>query len=38
MDLIHTLAGQLDADIHLLEGPGTQYELVSQRRTRKQVA
>lgn len=38
MDLIHTLAGQLDADIHLLEGPGTQYELISQRRTRKQVA
>ena len=38
MDLIHTLAGQLDADIHLLDGPGTQYELVSQSLARKRVA
>lgn len=38
MDLIHTLAGQLDADIHLLDGPGTQYELVSQRLSQKRVA
>lgn len=35
MDLIHTLAGQLDADMHLLDGPGTQYELVSQKLVRK---
>lgn len=38
MDLIHTLAGQLDCDIHLLDGPGTQYELVSQRLARRKVA
>ena len=35
MDLIHTLAGQLDSDIYLLDGPGTQYELVSQKAARK---
>jgi two-component sensor histidine kinase len=35
MDLIHTLAGQLDADMLLLDGPGTQYELVSQKLARK---
>ena len=38
MDLIHTLAGQLDCDIHLLDGPGTQYELLSQKLARRKVA
>jgi two-component sensor histidine kinase len=38
MDLIHTLAGQLDADIHLLDGPGTRYELVSQKLSKRRVA
>ncbi|MFZ1692141.1 MAG: sensor histidine kinase [Flavobacteriales bacterium] len=38
MDLIHTLAGQLDCDIHLLDGPGTQFELVSQKLARRKVA
>jgi len=38
MDLIHTLAGQLDCDIHLLDGPGTQYELVSQKLAKRKVA
>lgn len=38
MELIHTLAGQLDSDIHLLDGPGTRYELTSQRITHAKVA
>lgn len=38
MDLIHTLAGQLDCDIHLLDGPGTQYELVSHKLAGRKVA
>ncbi len=38
MDLIHTLAGQLDCDIQLLDGPGTQYELVSQKLAKRKVA
>ncbi len=38
MDLIHTLAGQLDSDITLLDGPGTQYELVSQKLAHRKVA
>ncbi|QQR85931.1 MAG: sensor histidine kinase [Flavobacteriales bacterium] len=38
MDLIHTLAGQLDGDMHLLEGPGTQYELVSRKQAKRKVA
>lgn len=38
MDLIHTLSGQLDADIHLLDGPGTSYELVSQKLAHRKVA
>jgi two-component sensor histidine kinase len=38
MDLIHTLAGQLDCNIHLLDGPGTQYELVSQKLAKRKVA
>ncbi|MCB9183812.1 MAG: sensor histidine kinase [Flavobacteriales bacterium] len=38
MDLIHTLAGQLDADIHLLDGPGTQYELLSHKLSKRKVA
>ena len=38
MELIHTLAGQLDSDIHLLDGPGTRYELMSQRLRQRKVA
>jgi two-component sensor histidine kinase len=38
MELIHTLAGQLDADIHLMDGPGTRYELVSHKLGRRRVA
>lgn len=38
MDLIHTLAGQLDADIHLLDAPGTQYELLSHKLSKRRVA
>jgi two-component sensor histidine kinase len=38
MDLIHTLAGQLDSDISLLDGPGTQYELISQKLAHRKVA
>jgi len=39
MELIHTLAGQLDADIKLLEGAGTHYELSSHKLAdRKKVA
>jgi len=38
MDLIHTLASQLDCDIHLLDGPGTQFELVSQKLARRKSA
>ena len=38
MELIHTLAGQLDSDIHLMDGPGTRYELTSQRITHAKVA
>ncbi|MFZ1688094.1 MAG: sensor histidine kinase [Flavobacteriales bacterium] len=38
MDLIHTLAGQLDSDITLMDGPGTHYELVSQKLQRQKVA
>ena len=38
MDLIHTLAGQLDSDITLIDGPGTQYELVSQKLGKRKVA
>jgi two-component sensor histidine kinase len=38
MELIHTLAGQLDADIHLMEGSGTQYELVSHKLSKRKVA
>lgn len=35
MELIHTLAGQLDADIKLLEGAGTHYELTSHKLARR---
>ena len=38
MDLIHTLAGQLDGAMHLLDGPGTQYELVSTKVAKRKVA
>ena len=38
MDLIHTLAGQLDGEMHLLDGPGTQYELVSTKVAKRKVA
>jgi two-component sensor histidine kinase len=38
MELIHTLTSQLDADIRLLDGPGTRYELVSQRLAQLKVA
>jgi two-component sensor histidine kinase len=38
MELIHTLAGQLDCDIHLLDEPGTQFELASQKLSRRKVA
>ncbi|HRH39253.1 MAG TPA: sensor histidine kinase, partial [Flavobacteriales bacterium] len=31
MDLIHTLAGQLDSNVRLLDEPGTMYELVPQQ-------
>jgi len=38
MELIHTLASQLDADIRLLDGPGTRYELMSHRLHQRRVA
>ena len=38
MDLIHTLAGQLEGEMRLLDGPGTRYELVSTRQMRRKVA
>jgi len=38
MDLIHTLAGQLDTAIELAPGPGTVYELVSIRQERRKRA
>jgi two-component sensor histidine kinase len=38
MELIHTLAGQLDSDIRLLDGPGTRYELMGQRLSQRKVA
>ena len=38
MDLIHTLAGQLDTTVELVPGPGTVYELVSIRQERRKRA
>ncbi|MBP7512950.1 MAG: sensor histidine kinase [Flavobacteriales bacterium] len=38
MELIHTLASQLDAEIRLLDGPGTRYELMSHRLHQRKVA
>lgn len=38
MDLIHTLVGQLDSNITLLDGPGTKYEVVSQKLSKRKVA
>ncbi|MBL7940574.1 MAG: sensor histidine kinase [Flavobacteriales bacterium] len=38
MDLIHTLAGQLDTTVELASGPGTVYELTSIRQARRKRA
>ena len=38
MELIHTLAGQLDGSIELLPGNGTVYELVSDPGRHRRVA
>ncbi len=38
MELIHTLSGQLDADIRLLDGSGTRYELTSHKLGKRKVA
>lgn len=38
MDLIHTLAGQLNTSVELAPGPGTIYELVSIREERRKRA
>ncbi|MBV6404818.1 MAG: sensor histidine kinase [Flavobacteriales bacterium] len=38
MELIHTLASQLDADIRLLDGPGTRYELTGHKLQQRKVA
>jgi two-component sensor histidine kinase len=38
MDLIQTLAGQLDTTVELVPGPGTVYELVSIREERRKRA
>jgi two-component sensor histidine kinase len=38
MDLIHTLAGQLDTRVELVAGPGTVYELVSLQEERRKRA
>ena len=38
MELIHTLAGQLDANIKLLDGAGTRYDLASHKLAKRQVA
>ncbi len=38
MELIHTLATQLDADIRLLDGPGTRYELIGHKLQQRKVA
>lgn len=38
MDLIHTLAGQLDTTVELAAGPGTVYELVSMQERRRKRA
>ena len=38
MELIHTLSNQLDADIRLMDGPGTRYELSSKKLAAKRVA
>lgn len=38
MELIHTLSGQLDAEISLLPGPGTTYTLSSERTKQRKVA
>ena len=38
MDLIHTLAGQLDTTVELVPGPGTVYELVSIQQERSESA
>lgn len=38
MELIHTLAGQLDATVELADGPGTVYEIVTIREERRKRA
>lgn len=38
MELIHTLTSQLDAEIRLMDGPGTRYELTSDRLAHAKVA
>jgi two-component sensor histidine kinase len=38
MELIHTLAGQLDAHMELLPVPGTHYELISDKLLKSKVA
>ena len=38
MDLIHTLAGQLDTRVTLQAGPGTVYELESIQQERRKRA
>jgi two-component sensor histidine kinase len=38
MDLIHTLAGQLNTSVDLVPGPGTVYELVTIRQERRKRA
>jgi hypothetical protein len=38
MELIHTLAGQLDARMELLPVPGTHYELISDKLLKSKVA
>lgn len=38
MDLIHTLAGQLDTTVELVPGPGTVYELITVQQQRRKVA
>jgi two-component sensor histidine kinase len=38
MDLIHTLAGQLDGEMHLLDQPGTMYEMRPKQQQRRKRA
>ena len=38
MELIHTLAGQLDATVELADGPGTVYAIATIREERRKRA